>query len=358
MKRVVFLSLLGLVLIGCANLGAEQRANRPGNPSDNTRVTASIAREQTECAGLSGAFRTPIGEFKGGDRPIDEASPVERQILEDLLKKPSNAFLNKQARVAGSAAACDIDIRDELKKLRQSAAAAYPAGSPESAKFVEAIECTVARYERLGREQSEQDRDCDYDRALFETVVQRGENPWRPGATASLPTPKPKYVTWQEEVKLNDGRVIVVTQKKRCEGAYTGKEFAKCIAREAWLTINLPEFSSKEIVWHERLSPKIVNIHEGKLYVVGIPPTCLEFDFYGKPQPDYIGFIFESGGWRRIPFNKIPKAIYDTNLLTAGLPPEGTEYLTLERKQSKEINGKPTISKHIKRIDPTFKSNC
>ena len=50
---------------------------------------------------------------------------------------------------------------------------------------------------------------------------------------------------WREEVKLLDGRVIVVTQKKRCEGAYTGVNYASCIAREAWLTINLPEFSKR-----------------------------------------------------------------------------------------------------------------
>lgn len=353
-NRIASLFLIGTTLIGCTNLWAGQ-PNQPGDLSGNARLKEIIAYEQKVCAGLSRVFRIPISQFKGGD--IDEASQVEHQILEDLLKKPTTAFINKQARVVGSAAACDINIRDELKKLRQSAAAAYPVGSPESAKFAEAIECTVAQYERLGREQSEQDRDCDYDRALFEIVVQRGENPWRPGATASLPIRKSKFVIWQEEVKLNDGRVIVVTQKKRCEGAYTGKEFAKCIVREAWLTMNLPELSSKEIIWHERLSPKIVNVHERRLYVVGWPPTNFEFRLYGKPHPPYIGFIFENGEWRRIPFNEIPEAIYDINMLTAGIPPEGIKFLTLERKESKDLNGKPSIIKQLKRIDPTYKSN-
>src|SRR5271156_2486460 len=73
----------------------------------------------------------------------------------------------------------------------------------------------------------------------------------------------PDSITWQEEVKLNDGRVIVVTQKKRCEGAYTGGNYASCITREAWLTIALPEFSSQPMVWHESLDPMVVNIDGG-----------------------------------------------------------------------------------------------
>ncbi len=165
-------------------------------------------------------------------------------------------------------------------------------------------------------------------------------------------------VTWREEVKLNDGRVIVVTQKKRCASAYTGSEVAPCIAREAWLTIPLREFSHEDIVWHERLKPRVLNIHDGRLYVVGFPPTCLEFRVYGKPRPIYVGFVFEQGQWRRIPFAEIPAAIYDTNMLIEGIPPPGISYLSIEKKESREINGDPTYPKSAKRIDPTFMSNC
>jgi hypothetical protein len=40
-------------------------------------------------------------------------------------------------------------------------------------------------------------------------------------------------ITWQEEVKLLDGRVITVTQKRRIQ---------ESIEREAWLTFKLPDF--------------------------------------------------------------------------------------------------------------------
>lgn len=166
----------------------------------------------------------------------------------------------------------------------------------------------------------------------------------------------PDYRTWQEEVKLNDGRVIVVTQKRRCQSAYTGGNFTNCIEREAWLIVKLPEFGNQEMVWHEKLKPKILNIHNGRLYIVGFPPTGLKFDLYGKPQPPYIGFMFENGQWKRIPFEAIPEAIYDTNLVQDGSLVK-VKFLTLVEKNGPQLNGDPTYPKPIRRIDPTYKSN-
>ena len=117
----------------------------------------------------------------------------------------------------------------------------------------------------------------------------------------------PGYVEWQEEVKLNDGRVIVVTQKKKCSEGYTGQNWATCIAREAWVTINLPEFSDKPIVWHEHLKANVVNIHNHSLYIVAEPPTGLEFYQYGKPLPPYLGFVCMNWGQSKIKFGfKMP----------------------------------------------------
>jgi len=164
-----------------------------------------------------------------------------------------------------------------------------------------------------------------------------------------------KFREWQEEVQLNDGRVIVVTQKKRCEGAYTGNEYVQCIAREAWLTINLPEFSDKPIVWHEKLKPTVLNIHNKVLYIVARFPTEREFKFYGEPQPPYIGYIWKGDSWQRIPFVDIPEEIYNTNMLIEGIPPEEVRYLSLEKKNSKKFNGNNTYPKYIKKIDPAHR---
>jgi hypothetical protein len=122
-------------------------------------------------------------------------------------------------------------------------------------------------------------------------------------------------VKWKEDVRLLDGRVIVVTQEKRCEGGdYKAKTNATCLAREAWVTIRLPEFSSKEIVWHESLDPMVINVYEGRLYIVGSPPTGVEFRKYGATNPPYFGFVWDTQAWQRIPFSNIPQAVYDGNM--------------------------------------------
>ncbi len=162
-----------------------------------------------------------------------------------------------------------------------------------------------------------------------------------------------KTVQWEEEVKLNDGRVIIVIQKKRCEGGdYAARTVATCIAREAWLTINLPESPGKEIVWHERLDPMVVNVHEGRLYVVGRPPHTVEFRAYGATNPPYIGFVWASDTWKRISFPEIPEAIYDRNMLIESIPQTQTNYLTLEQKNSASENGNPVYPLSLRRIDP------
>jgi len=172
-------------------------------------------------------------------------------------------------------------------------------------------------------------------------------------AAALLLTGCSKTVQWEEEVKLNDARVIVVTQKKRCDGGdYKAKTSATCVARETWLTIKLPEFSDKEIVWHEGLNPMVLNIHQGRLYIVGRPPTSLEFRTYGASNPPYFGFRWDNDAWTRIPFSEIPEAIYDTNMLIENIPKNRTNFLTLAQKNSLEENGALTKPPPLHRIDP------
>ena len=160
--------------------------------------------------------------------------------------------------------------------------------------------------------------------------------------------------SWKEEVKLLDGRVITITQKRRYESVYTGQDYGS-VVREAWLTFQLPEFSNKDIIWHENLEPQVLNFHNGGLYVVGVAPTGLEFDQYGKPRPPYIGFRYQAGKWLRIPFAEIPEAIYDTNLWIENVPPNKSGHVSFADKAAEMQD--PELSRHYKRIDPSYKSN-
>ena len=116
-----------------------------------------------------------------------------------------------------------------------------------------------------------------------------------------------------------------------------------------------------DFLWTENLSPLVLNIHEKKLYVIGEPPTGREFRLYNKPQPPYIGFVFENGQFKRIPFESIPKEIYDINMLIEAIPPSKIDYLNLAKKENITnaiLDGNPPAIRELnKRIDPKFKSN-
>lgn len=159
--------------------------------------------------------------------------------------------------------------------------------------------------------------------------------------------------SWEEEVKLSDGRVITVTQKRRYEAVYTGQNFGD-LPREFWLTFKLSEFGDQEITWHENLTPQVLNVQQGKLYIVGIPDTEREYRQYGSPFPEYVPYRYEAGQWQRIPFAEIPVAIYDTNLLIANGPPSGAKFVTFATK-AEEMKDE-TLGEHYKKIAANYRS--
>lgn len=161
-------------------------------------------------------------------------------------------------------------------------------------------------------------------------------------------------VEWKEDVRLFDGRVITVTQKKRCGGGdYSARARANCLANDAWVTLTLAELSAHQIVWHESLDPMVINIFEGRLYIVGVPPTGVEFRKYGAMNPPYYGFEWSEEKWRRIAFNKIPVAIYDANMIIGSIPETRTPHGILERKNL-EMDG--DYMRFQRRIDSIMKT--
>ena len=152
-------------------------------------------------------------------------------------------------------------------------------------------------------------------------------------------------LSWTEEVKLLDGRVITVTQKRRIE---------EDIEREAWVTFKLPEFGDKEIVWHENLDTMVLNVYQGKLYVVGVPGTIIEYRQYGRPEPFYIGYRFDNAQWVRIPFSEIPVAIYDANMYPENMALGRLKHVSVADKI--EIFKDDRWMSDQRRIDPNYKS--
>ncbi len=152
-------------------------------------------------------------------------------------------------------------------------------------------------------------------------------------------------LTWQEEVKLLDGRVITVTQKRRID--------IENNARESWLTLKLPEFGNQEITWHENLFPIVLNVYQGKLYVVGFVFSDREYRQYGEPYPAYVPYRYEAGQWQRIPFNEIPVEIYEVNMFLDDLPETYPKYSSLTDKAGQMKDDR--IRDSLRRLSATYK---
>jgi hypothetical protein len=160
-------------------------------------------------------------------------------------------------------------------------------------------------------------------------------------------------VEWKEEVAFSDGRVVLVDQVRRCDGgSYRAERNRTCIAREAWMTLSLPELSSAPIHWHSDLVPLVLNTHRGALYVVAKPYTTYEFRAHGKRNPPYHGYRFANGQWVELAFDEIPVELYPVNLLVSPIPRRRTEFMSLAEKNSYAENHEGGVSPSQRRIDP------
>jgi hypothetical protein len=157
-----------------------------------------------------------------------------------------------------------------------------------------------------------------------------------------------RKISWHEEVKLSNGKIIVADQQRICTKANTGGLSSDCMAREAWLTFNLPGFSSAPIKWHEHLIPMVLNISGGKLYLIAYPPSFKEFVDYGAGQHAYFGFVWDGMAWKRISFDDIPASIYDSNMVLNSPPLSRMSYIDLNVKNDIEHRA----GQSLLRVDP------
>lgn len=148
---------------------------------------------------------------------------------------------------------------------------------------------------------------------------------------------------WKEEVKLADGRTIVVDQKRRFDGR---------AVREAWVSFQIPGISDKPLEWHESLNPLVVNVNEGKLYVVAYPSTKAGLARYGNPSRGYVCFQWVNGAWKQIRFEDVPPAIYQSNMLIWPVPNNESRLLTVAEKNGPDYNGNAKIQAELKQLKP------
>jgi hypothetical protein len=151
-----------------------------------------------------------------------------------------------------------------------------------------------------------------------------------------------RYPSWDEEVRLSDGRIITIHQKRDYYENYG--------TNQSWVTIDLPELGGKR-VWHSYLIPMRVDVDQGKVYVFGRPRGPRQVSHYRYPKHHLVAFVYRSGEFQRIPFLSVPEPLRAEENIYSCLPPIPSTRHTLRMKSAKWCSPSGDKGQFVKTIN-------
>jgi len=136
----------------------------------------------------------------------------------------------------------------------------------------------------------------------------------------------PATYRWKEEVRLHDGRLIVVERSRKMSGPR--EPFRSATVGKWTLAFENPDKPGKKISLdvHGGADPMLLGFVQGVPYVAIQPGRGDARYFYNCPYPPYIFFRYD-GEWRRIELREFPK-----ELVARNLPNDIPEYEARSRK--------------------------
>jgi hypothetical protein len=127
--------------------------------------------------------------------------------------------------------------------------------------------------------------------------------------------------SWKEEVLLHDGSKIIVKRWQKREGSHEPGQ--KPSVSDQSITFTLPG-TNKTIKWKDEYSKEIgranfelfaLHILNATPYIITSPRLCLSYNKWGRPNPPYVIFKFESDTWKRIELADLPTEFKNINLV-------------------------------------------
>lgn len=126
---------------------------------------------------------------------------------------------------------------------------------------------------------------------------------------------------WKEEVRLHDGSKIVVERSQSYGGRHEIGQSPPI--KEQTITFTVPntsttvEFKSEygEDIGRANFELLALHILNGTSYIVTVPNLCLSYNKWGRPNPPYVFFRYDSKAWTRIALEELPTEFQDINLV-------------------------------------------
>ena len=127
--------------------------------------------------------------------------------------------------------------------------------------------------------------------------------------------------SWKEEVLLHDGSKIIVERTVERGGRHEIGQ--RPPYKEQRLSFGLPG-TDRIITWEDHYSqdlgqanflPMALDIFSGTPYLVAYPMGCLSYNKWGRPNPPYVVFQYQSKEWKRIGLEELPAEIKAPNVI-------------------------------------------
>jgi hypothetical protein len=127
--------------------------------------------------------------------------------------------------------------------------------------------------------------------------------------------------SWKEEVLLHDGSKMVVERSQSRGGRHEIGQAPP--VKEHSITFTLPG-ANKALAWKDEFSEDVgssnfdllaLHILNGVPYIVASTYGCLSYNKWGRPNPPYILFKFDSKSWQRIQLQELPTEFKSINLV-------------------------------------------
>ena len=127
--------------------------------------------------------------------------------------------------------------------------------------------------------------------------------------------------TWKEEVLLYDGSKVIVERTVERGGRHEIGQ--RPPYKEQRLSFSLPG-TDRIITWEDHYSqdlgqanflPMALDISSGTPYLVAYPMGCLSYNKWGRPNPPYVVFQYQSKEWKRIGLEELPAEIKAPNVI-------------------------------------------
>jgi len=118
--------------------------------------------------------------------------------------------------------------------------------------------------------------------------------------------------SWKEEVLLHDGKKLIVERSQTYGGRH---EIGQPQPIKEHTISFTPPHSNKPLTWTSEYSEDIgrtnfnllaVHVLNDTPYIVASPNLCLSYNKWGRPNPPYVFFKYDSHAWQRIPLSEFP----------------------------------------------------